>query len=291
MFPLALAVMFMADTMAAAVQASNALLPVLSWNVHWQCGSDYVVGCRTFATKKFLDLMAKTAPDVAVIIELEADSNNPVNLVGDGALPGWNQVNGSCHGRLSSSGDALALLLHESYKIRFSGGGCLGGAAVWPYTPDARAFAVALVDPPFKVKGCELSGLCIIALHSPHVNITEGQETVEKVCGVAKQNCVVAAGDFNAPVVHRLPPITQSTVHERLSQLLLTSITITAAAPDVITCCYPPVKYFGIDDHVATTIPDASIVSNEVFPFQTPTMGDDTEEHNPITVTLSLPLT
>ena len=71
------------------------------------------------------------------------------------------------------------------------GGGCLGGDAGGGYRPDARAFAVALVKPPAPgVPGCE-AGLCIIGLHAPHVDITEGADTVAAVCGEARHKCTV----------------------------------------------------------------------------------------------------
>jgi hypothetical protein len=152
------------------------------------------------------------------------------------------------------------------------------------------------VDPPVPVAGCEESGICVIAVHCPHINITQGTATVAEVCGAAAAagsgRCVVAVGDWNAPVAHRPPPITNSTVRERLSQLLGWSeleLELTASAPDVNTCCYPTTKYLGIDDHVATNIAGATVVASHVYPFQLASFSNDTEEHKAIAVTLGLP--
>ena len=56
--------------------------------------------------------------------------------------------------------------------------------------------AVALVRPPTPVVAA-CPALCVIGLHSPHVDITLGADKVERVCGDARYACVVAAGDWN----------------------------------------------------------------------------------------------
>ena len=37
-------------------------LSALSWNIHWQCGSDHLKGCRTVATQKFAELVSSPSP-------------------------------------------------------------------------------------------------------------------------------------------------------------------------------------------------------------------------------------
>jgi hypothetical protein len=180
----------------------------------------------------------------------------------------------------------LLALDSERFSVIKSGGGCLGGSSAGGYKSDARAFAVALVKPSQAVSGCP--GLCLIALHSPHINITQGADTVSAVCGDnGRKACTIAVGDFNAPIQKR--PLISVTVAERLKQLLgHESGPVTVAAPDVNTCCYPETKYLGIDDHVATNIPDAMLVHAQVFPYQLK-LSKDTEEHMPIAVSLDLP--
>ena len=150
--------------------------------------------------------------DVAVAIELEVDSATPVDLPSTG-LAGWLQVNGSCPGLTPmDTGDALALAVDGAkWAIAAHGGGCLGGSTANGYKADARAFAVALATPAAgwesaAVAGCP-AGICLIALHSPHINITEGAATVAKVCGPARSQCTVAMGDVRADATsNRGPP-------------------------------------------------------------------------------------
>ena len=37
-------------------------LSALSWNIHWQCGSDHLKGCRTVAAQKFAELVSSPPP-------------------------------------------------------------------------------------------------------------------------------------------------------------------------------------------------------------------------------------
>jgi hypothetical protein len=227
--------------LSVAIQAP---VSVLSWNIHWQQGSDHIKGGREAAREALLKLAHSTNASITVAIELEANSTEPVEL----AWPGWTQINGSCPSVLAGkTGDALLLAVDsEQFTILKSGGGCLGGSSARGYTADARAFAVALVRPPHPVAGCP-EGLCLIALHSPHINITQGAPTVSSVCGEPRSRCTVAIGDFNAPVKKRPPPISHATVEERLMQLLGNETEpLSAAAPDVNTCCYPETKYLGV---------------------------------------------
>ena len=39
-------------------------LDILSWNVHWQCGSNYIKGCQANATQRFIELQQKVKADV-----------------------------------------------------------------------------------------------------------------------------------------------------------------------------------------------------------------------------------
>ena len=191
-----------------------------------------------------------------------------------------------------ATGDALALGLDGSkWAIAAQGGGCLGGSTAGGYTADARAFAVALAKPALPVPGCP-AGLCVIALHSPHINITRGSATVERVCGAARRQCTVAMGDWNAAIKHPpgVPSWEQHTVAKRWQQLVRTPPTFSAAGPDVNTCCYPETKYSGVDDHLVTDIVGAELSSAKALGYQLK-FSADTEEHMPIAVKLTLPAT
>jgi hypothetical protein len=96
---------------AVAVDDTPLGLTVLSWNVHWQCGSDHIPGCRHAATSKLVALAQQHSADVIVAIELEHNDTAPLDLPSHG-LPGtyppWTQVNGSCPGAApGKTGDAL----------------------------------------------------------------------------------------------------------------------------------------------------------------------------------------
>ena len=262
-------------------------LPILSWNVHWQQGSDFIKGGRAAALTKLAQLVQQSGSSITAAIELETTSTEPVAR----NWPGWEQVNGSCPPLPGKkTGDTLLLAFNSSqFRLLAHGGGCLGGDSGRGYTADSRAFAVARVEPPEPVVGCP-DGLCLLALHSPHINITNGTSTFTKVCGDEPTRCLVAMGDFNAPVKHRLPPYPPITIVDRLNQLMgAVGAPLSVAAPDVNTCCYPEKKYLGIDDHIATNIANAALLQSQVFPYQLK-LSNDTEEHMPIAVTMALPV-
>jgi len=259
------------------VWAGSFPLRILSWNVHWQCGSDHIPDCRARAIQRFVALAAQHHASMVVSIELEANDTTPIDLPSHG-LTGWVQYNGSCPGPSSTqSGDVAAVSLAPGFRILRAGGGCMGGA-------DARAFAVALVMPPTEVHGCP-DGVCLIGLHAPHGAISRAaSDQVAAVCGTVRQGCTIASGDWNAPVSSLIP--LWRTVPQLWQQLVNTSSPITHAVPDVNTCCYPETKYRGHDDHVVTDIVGADGVA-EVLPYQM--QAGDTEEHKPIVVNLTLP--
>ena len=293
--------------------AAPAGVTVLSWNIHWQCGSDHLPGCREAATTKIVELATQHGAEVIVAVELEHNDTAPVDLTlpGHGLHGSWRQINGSCPGAPGKTGDALALVLGPGWEVQYSAlnqngeslpladGGCLGGDAGGVYKPDARAFAVALVKPPpgREVDGCA-AGICLIGLHAPHIDITEGADKVAAVCGTARHQCTVAVGDWNAPVIKH--PFCNYTVADRWRQLLEVGDHAQTeprelslvAAPDENTCCYPESKYMGWDDHLVTNILGAK-VNATVLPYQmggAGGFGPDTEEHKPIVATLQLPV-
>jgi len=183
--------------------------------MHWQCGSDHIPGCRAAATTTLLQLAMETRADFIVAVELEESAAEPINLLSHGLSSGWTQVNGSCPGN-NTGGDAMGMALGPNFTVLKSDGGCLGGHAGGWYKADSRAFAVALVRPPVPVEACP--SICVIGLHSPHVDITLGADKVERVCGEARHGCVVAAGDWNAPVSKK--SFCNYTVADRWRQLL-----------------------------------------------------------------------
>ena len=67
-----------------AVYASELPLSILSWNVHWQCGSDHIPGCRAAATKRFVDLAHNAHASIVLSVELEQTSSTPVDLPSHG---------------------------------------------------------------------------------------------------------------------------------------------------------------------------------------------------------------
>ena len=265
-------------------------LSVISWNTHWQCGSDHIPGCRASATNVLVELAANFSADVVVSVEMETSATAPLDFATSARLgTAWTQVNGSCAGGEVGSGDAMALLLRSASfgRVKASGGGCLGGDAGGVYKASARAFAVALVEPASPqrgVAGCP-DGLCIIGLHAPHIDITKGADVVASVCGEARHACTIAAGDWNAPVTRQ--SFCNYTLADRWSQLVGTVSPITAAGPDALSCCYPQLKYFGWDDHLATSIAGATVDKAEVLGYQM--KQGDTEEHMPIHVSVTLP--
>jgi len=276
---------------AVSTRQQPSSVAVLSWNVHWQCGSNYIHGCQANATARFLQLAEERKANIVVAIELEATSSTPVDLPSHGFGSGWTAVNGSCPGAAGKTGDALSInLKDEDYTVIAHGGGCLGGAAGGNYKADARAFAVALAKPTMPVAGC--AALCVIGLHSPHVAITEGNDTVASVCGDARHSCTIAAGDWNAPISRH--DFCNYTVQDRWAQLVGPSAELASGAqlygaPDKLTCCYPNTKYMGWDDHVVTNIAHGVVEEATALGYQMSTFSNDTEEHMPIYVALHLP--
>ena len=283
-------------------------LSVLSWNVHWQCGSNHLQGCRAAATKRLAELAKSHSVDMVVAIELEHNDTEPIDLPSHGLGTAWWQMNGSCPAdKAGASGDALALAIHPAFDTGWTpvvksfsagnptyaiDGGCLGGDSGGSYNADARAFVVALLDPPEpSVKGCE-AGVCFIALHAPHIDITKGADKVARVCGESRHHCTVAVGDWNAPISKQ--SFCNFTVADRWSQLLgeppsgARGSGSLVGAPDENTCCFPESKYHGWDDHLVTNIRGAS-VSATVLDYQMVSFGSDTEEHKPIIVSVTLP--
>ena len=283
------------ESLNTPVTNSGALTTSLfSWNVHWQCGSDHLPGCRAFAAARFVNLTRSTHASIAVAIELESNSTTPLALDSPGLLEGWQTVAGSCSPTApAATGDALMLAIDPAkFIVQASSGGCLGGVSGYGYKADSRAFAVAAVRPVTPVQGC--ASLCIVGLHAPHVNVTRGASTVERVCGSARAGCVVAAGDWNAGVRRRgWWSVPNATVSARWAELIGNDRppALTVAAPDVNSCCYPQTKYLGPDDHVATNVQGATLLEATTFPYQLgPSLGfSDTEEHMPIHVALALP--
>ena len=39
-----------------------------------------------------------------------------------------------------------------------------------------------------RAAGCE-AGICLVGLHAPHIDITEGADKVAAVCGTARSEC------------------------------------------------------------------------------------------------------
>lgn len=178
----------------------------------------------------------------------------------------------------------MALLLRDGFRVINSDGGCLGGHAGGVYKADSRAFAVALVKPPARAATASCPAMCVIGLHSPHVDITMGADKVATVCGATRSRCTVGLGDWNAPVSKQ--PFCNYTVSDRWQQLV-GEAAITWAAPDEQTCCFPQSKYHGWDDHVVTNVPGARGIA-KVYPYQMSRFSNDTEEHMPIVVALEL---
>eukprot|EP00927_Polykrikos_kofoidii_P086081 TRINITY_DN9537_c0_g1_i2.p2 TRINITY_DN9537_c0_g1~~TRINITY_DN9537_c0_g1_i2.p2 ORF type:complete len:296 (+),score=29.24 TRINITY_DN9537_c0_g1_i2:80-967(+) len=262
----------------------RASLNVLSWSIHWQCGSK--AGCREMAAGRLIQLGSQQNADIIVAIEFEENKWTPFDLTSAGLL-GWTQVPGSCASPDRKHGDALSLDLAPGFTVLAHGGGCLGGLGT-----STRAFAVARVVPPFEVAGCD--SLCVIGVHMPHDSVTLGQDLILDVCGQdIATRCSVVAGDWNAPVTFHDFPIDNHTMDELWAQLVPDSQPLSIMAPDEMTCCFPDNKYAGYDDHVATNIAAAYLEHSHVFPYQIMQggiHGTDTEEHKPVCVTLGLPI-
>ena len=71
-------------------------LSVLSWNTHWQCGSDYIKGCRAAAATRLAALAKANLPApglgvarAVVSIEIEATSSTPIDFSATGLEGRW----------------------------------------------------------------------------------------------------------------------------------------------------------------------------------------------------------
>mmetsp|Transcript_63670 Transcript_63670/g.176566 ORF Transcript_63670/g.176566 Transcript_63670/m.176566 type:complete len:433 (-) Transcript_63670:279-1577(-) len=265
------------------VGTKSVTLTTLHWNVHWQCsrareGSSST--CRSKAGKRLAQLQNKTGAHVVAAIELARNSGVPLNLSAFG-LKGWAQVNGQCVGFNPDLWDSVALAFAPGWKVEKSGGGCLNGKS------DTRVFAVARVRPPRKVYHCPR--LCIVALHAPHMQITEGRVTVSNVCGAALDHCVIAFGDWNVPIYAG----THGGVLDRWADLV-SGKPANFILPDERSCCNPEWKYHGFYDHLATNIPGAHTEGKNgstgyaMFPYQI-LEENPVEEHKPLAVWLQLP--
>lgn len=170
----------------------------------------------------------------------------------------------------SAHPDQLALLFASGWEVLNSSGGCLGG-------PDSRAFAVAHVQPPAPVSGCD-SGLCVVAAHMPHGPPTKGADVVQSVCEDIAQTCTVAFGDWNMP---------GDAIAGFWSALIGSSETTLVAPIDENTCCYNCGAQLPFD-HLATNIASAVASSTKVYDYP---IQDESpfEEHKPVFVDLTLP--
>mmetsp|Transcript_117183 Transcript_117183/g.184329 ORF Transcript_117183/g.184329 Transcript_117183/m.184329 type:complete len:297 (+) Transcript_117183:45-935(+) len=270
----------------AAVAVEHPTLGIFSWNVHYQCGA--FPSCRTRAVDRLKELTHQFGAEIVVSIEFEQNASTPLDL-SQGGLTGWTPVLGPCLGSAGHAGDTAALFFAPSITVVAGDGGCLN-------TPgeSARAFAVALVKLPFSVDGCP--SVCVVGLHAPHKNITNGADVIARVCGYIAQTCAIAAGDWNAVInrsnwpVHQPPPKRNITVSQLWKQIVPSSEPLLAQAPDEESCCYPNSKYFGLDDHVVSNIATAVVSSAVTFPYQMKNggmHGNDTEEHKPVAVNLT----
>lgn len=125
---------------ASGAPIASINLPVFSWNVHWQCGSDHIKGCQTAAAKRLTSLARANNAQIVAAIELEVTSDTPIDLPPFGnvqlttcfqsmvlhkftsiyitaGLLGWSQVNGSCAGAPGKTGDAL---VRGSFTLHFT---------------------------------------------------------------------------------------------------------------------------------------------------------------------------
>jgi len=258
-------------------------LTTLHWNVHWQCSRarDGSSGdCRAKAASRLVELAKTSGTNIVAAIELADDAGTPVSLPNAG-LKGWAQVDGKCSNVNPDLWDSVLMVLAPGWRVRDSGGGCLNGRA------DTRAFAAARVRPPWDVHGCP--ELCVVALHAPHMQITEGHPTVARVCGAAVDHCAVALGDWNVPIAGGA----NGGVANRWAELVGGSPP-GLVLPNWRTCCYPEWKYHGFYDHVATNIPAAHTEGKNgstgflVYPYQI-LEADPVESHKPLSVWLRLP--
>lgn len=177
------------------------------WNVGMACGTNALPGCRDaavdYTTKSSFGFQPNEA-EIIVTIGLVGDDGKPVDLrVNELAGLNYSQVNGICARPTQEKlVNTVALTLRPEYQVLAQGGGCLEGRT---NKTAPRAFAVAHVKlPPASglfgglVKGCP-DGVCIVGLNAPPgaAQITHGADEVARVCGEARRQCTIAAGDWN----------------------------------------------------------------------------------------------
>jgi len=206
------------------------------WNVHWECSVGEAAGshpdCKEKVGKRFVELASQAGADIVFSCMLADSRTKPSQLKDFGLAEGWTQVDGPCVTPYGG-GDTTALAFGPGWRVDASGAGCLR------HDHDARAFAVALVEPPSPIQDCPK--LCVLGVHAPHSQITQGNELVEKVCGAAAKTCSIAMGDWN---------IRASEVGKHW-QALIGGPVPEEVVPDVKTCCWP--EHIHIASSVSTT--------------------------------------
>merc|ERR1740121_2280633 len=104
---------------AGTLDTQVSRLGIVSWNVHWQCGSH--PPCRDNAASHLIDLVKEQSAHIAVAIELEVNASTPLHLPSSG-LTGWSQVAGSYPGATpDSAGDALAVAVAPKFTVLAEG--------------------------------------------------------------------------------------------------------------------------------------------------------------------------
>merc|ERR1719210_2154381 len=143
----------------------------LHWNSHRPCATDDSP-CIAQAQRSLGRLAQKAGAKIVGTVELYHAYK---------ALPGW-QTTGE-------QVDWATIMVAKGWRISKSGGWAKGG-------DKAKGFAVGLVVPPQKVKGC--SQLCVFMGHVPHPGSTvDGHAEIDKICGGLKHGCMIAMGDWN----------------------------------------------------------------------------------------------
>lgn len=230
-----------------------------SWNIGEKCSSNSVsnsTDCPAMAAKILSVPNVVISPlglDMLVLIGAKnITTKKPINMPEYG-FTNYSQISAVCPGRFThqKQSDVLSITVRPTFKILKSDSGCLNK----PYEPPS-AFAVALVQPPYPIKGCQ-NGICMLGINTPLKTISAGVDAIATVCGDTLSNCVVAAGDWHAPVNKK--NYTDVTVADRMKQLVGNNA-VTYAEPTMKTCCNTigsdPNQ--GFDDHAVTNIPGVS---------------------------------
>ena len=112
--------------------------------------------------------------------------------------------------------------------------------------------------------------------HIPHPGAAiSGADEISKVCGSAKERCMIAMGDWN-----------RKSVSDVWSALI--GGTPRLVEPVARTCCYP--AFLFAFDHTATNIDGAHSAGTNVYGAQL-TRFPSGDEHKPVSVFLQLPTT